>query len=100
MTNLELLYLAMLAIAVLILVIYCIVVVIKNDLIKKLMPTLKEAMQYAEENISGSEEKRKYVISNVESKCKELGIPVGLAVKLATKLIKIIIEHYNVIDHK
>jgi len=99
MTKLELLYTAMIAAAVLVLFIYCVVVVIKNGLIKKIMPTLKEAMQYAEKNISGSEAKQKYVLTAIEEKCKELGIPLGLTIKLATKLIKIIITNYNVIDH-
>ncbi len=99
MSKLELIYTIALAIFVVVLLIYYIIMAIKNGWIKKLTETLNVSMKYAEDNITGSAEKKKYVMEQIESKCIELGIPYTLISKLISSLIEKIIANHNIIDH-
>ena len=99
MSKLELIYTIAIAVFVAILLIYYIVMAIKNGWIKKLTETLNISMKYAEDNIIGSAEKKKYVMEQIENKCIELGIPYTLISKLISRLIEKIIANHNIIDH-
>lgn len=100
MSKLELIETIAIAAVVLVLAVYYLIVGIKNGWVKKITKTAYEAIRYAEENIKGKNEKKKYVMTKVEEKCVELGIPYGLIYNLVSKLIDKIIAHHNVIDHK
>lgn len=99
MSKLELIYTIAIGAVVLFLVIYYIIMAIKNDWIKKITDTLNEAIRYAEANIKGGVEKKKYVLKQVEDKCVELGIPYGLIKNLINQIITKVIANYNIIDH-
>ena len=99
MSKLELIYTIAIAVVVLFLVIYYIIMAIKNGWIKKITDTLNEAIRYAEANIKGGAEKKKYVLKQVEDKCVELGIPYGLIKNLINQIITKVIANYNIIDH-
>lgn len=99
MSKIELIYTIAIAIVVLVILIYLIVMAIKNGWIKKVIQTLNNSIKYAENNIKGNVEKKKYVMDKVEEKCTELGIPWFLIRKPVDKLIDKIISNYNVIDH-
>lgn len=99
MSKLELIYTIAIGAVVLFLVIYYIIMAIKNDWIKKITDTLNEAIRYAEANIKGGVEKKKYVLKQVEDKCIELGIPYGLIKNLINQIITKVIANYNIIDH-
>lgn len=72
---------------------------IKNKWIGKLLDTLKTAMKDAEIKYPSGhgDEKKKYVLAQIEAKCKELGIPVKMIFTAISKLINTIIENYNII---
>lgn len=97
MSKLELVELLILVIVALVLSIYYIILAIKNGWIKKITLTMNEAIKYAELNISGGEKKLEYVLTKVEEKCEELGIPFVFIRKLVKKLINKTIQSYNVI---
>ena len=97
MTTKELIELIALALFILIQVIYYSILAIKNHWAKKILETMNEAIKYAEMNIDGGEKKFNYVLTKVEEKCEELGIPFVLIRKLVKKLINKTIEGYNVI---
>ena len=100
MTVLEILELSIIGVAVLAIIIYCIVMGVKNKWFSKLWETIKIAIKEAEEKYpeSGSGEKKKeYVLAKVEEKCNELGIPYLLLKKLINLAIDKVIEDYNVI---
>lgn len=97
MTTKELIEVIALALFVLIQVIYYSVLAIKNHWVKKIFETMNEAIKYAEINISGGEKKFNYVLTKVEGKCEELGIPFVFIRKLVKKLINKTIQDYNVI---
>lgn len=99
MSKLELIYTIAIAIIALVLVIYYIILAIKNGWIKKITATLNEAIKYAEFNIQGPAEKKKYVLDKVEEKCTELGIPYALISNLINKIIEKIVANHNIIDH-
>lgn len=99
MSKLEMAYTIGLAALVTIVILYFLVLAIKNGWIKKLTQTLNEAIRYADKNIVGPTEKKKYVMETVANKCTELGIPYFLIEKLISKLIEKIIYHHNIIDH-
>ena len=99
MSKLELIYTIALAVVVLVLVVYYLIMAIKNGWINKITATLNEAIKYAEDNITGSSKKKEYVMSKVEEKCVELGIPYYLIKNLVSKLINRIIKDHNVIAH-
>lgn len=99
MSKMELIYTIAIAVVALVVVIYLIVMGIKNGWIKKVIQTLNSSIKYAENNIKGNVEKKKYVMDKVEEKCTELGIPWFLIRKPISKLIDRIIKDYNVIDH-
>lgn len=101
MSVLEIVQLCVICAAILALLIYCIVMGIKNKWFSKLWETIKTAIKEAEEKYpeSGSGEKKKaYVLEKVEAKCKELGIPYTLLKKLIDLAIDNIIKDYNVIS--
>ena len=100
MSKLELIEMIALAAIVFIGFIVLLIVAIKNGWIKKLTKTLNEAMYYADHNISGAAEKKKYVLSKVEEKCIELGIPWFLIYKVVNRLIEKVVTYHNVIDHE
>ena len=95
MSNRDLIELIVIGIIALFIAIYFIVKMVKNHWIKQLTDTLNEAMHYAEVAITGAEEKKKYVLSKIEEKCIELGIPYGLIYKLVNKLIEKIVNYHN-----
>lgn len=97
MTTKELIELIALALFVIIQVVYYSILAIKNHWVKKILETMNEAIKYAEMNIDGGEKKFNYVLTKVEEKCEELGIPFVLIRKLVKKLINKTIEGYNVI---
>lgn len=99
MSKLELIYTVAISVVVLFLVIYYIILAIKNGWIKKITDTLNTAIRYAEANIKGGAEKKKYVLKQVEDKCVELGIPYGLIKNLINQIITKVIANYNIIDH-
>lgn len=99
MSKLELIYTIAIAVVALIIVIYLIVMGIKNGWIKKIIQTLNTSIKYAELNITGNVEKKNYVMEKVEEKCIELGIPWFLIKNPVSKLIEKIIANYNVINH-
>lgn len=101
MTTLEIIQLSILVLAILAIAIYIIVMGIKDKWFAKLYDTLKIAIKEAEEKFpeAGSGDKKKaYVISKIEEKCNELGIPYALLKKLINIAIDKIIEDYNVVS--
>lgn len=99
MNTVDLICVIGLAAVILALIIYSLIVIFKNGLIKKIKPVIKEAIRYAEKNIEGSSAKLQYVLTKVEEECNKDGLPVSLTIKLTKKLVNIIIEHHNIIDH-
>ena len=99
MSKLELIEFIALAAIVFVGLIVLLVLAIKNGWIKKLTKTLNDAMYYADHNITGSAEKKKYVLNKVEEKCIELGIPWFLIYKVVNRLIEKVVKYHNVIDH-
>lgn len=99
MSKIELIYTIAIAVVVAVILIYYLIVGIKNGWIKKITQTLNESIRYAEKHITGNTEKKKYVMQKVEDKCIELGIPYSFIRNLVSKLIEKIIANYNVIDH-
>ncbi len=97
MTKLEILELVILGIIALSIALYYIIKAIRNGWIEKITLTINEAIKYAENNITGSTNKKSYVLEKVQEKCIELGIPYGLIYKLVSKIIDKIISNYNVI---
>lgn len=98
MSKLELVELLILVIVALVLSIYYIILAIKNGWIKKITLTINESVKYAEENIKGGNEKKKYVLNQVQRKCDELGIPFTFIRNLVSKIIDKIISNYNIIE--
>lgn len=99
MSKLELIEFIALAAIVFVGLIVLLVLAIKNGWIKKITKTLNDAMYYADHNITGPAEKKKYVLSKVEEKCIELGIPWFLIYKVVNRLIEKVVKYHNVIDH-
>lgn len=97
MTKLEILELVILGIIALSIVLYYVIKAIRNGWIEKITLTINEAIKYAENNITGSTNKKLYVLEKVQEKCIELGIPYDLIYKLVNKIIDKIIANYNVI---
>lgn len=97
MTTKEIIELIVIALIVVVNVVYYSILAIKNGWVKKILATMNEAIKYAELNISGGEKKLEYVLTKVEEKCEELGIPFVFIRKLVKKLINKTIEGYNVI---
>ncbi len=97
MTTKEIIELIVVALIVVVNVVYYSILAIKNGWVKKILATMNEAIKYAELNISGGENKFNYVLTKVEEKCEELGIPFVFIRKLVKKLINKTIEGYNVI---
>ena len=98
--NIELIKTIALGVITAVIVIYFIVMAIKNGWIKKITKTMDEAIRYAEDNIKGPTEKRDYVLKKVEDKCIELGIPYFLIKNVVMKLINTIVSHHNIFAHK
>lgn len=99
MTKLELIYtIAAAAIAALV-VIYLIVLAIKNGWVKKLTDTLNESLHYAEKNITGPVNKKQYVMDKLQEKCIELSIPWFLICGFMDKFVEKIVANYNRINH-
>lgn len=97
MTKLELIELIILGVVALVLIVYYSIKAIKNGWVQKITATMNEAIKYAEANITGSKEKKEYVLQKVKEKCEELGIPYTLIESFVSKLINKIIANYNVI---
>lgn len=100
MTILEIIQLSVIGIAIVAILVYCIVMGVKNKWFSKLWETIKLAIKEAETKFpeSGSGDKKKaYVLEQVEIKCIELGIPYSLLKKLISLAIDKIIDDYNVI---
>ena len=101
MSVLEIIQLCVIAVAILAILIYIIVMGIKNKWFSKLWDTIKVSIKEAEEKFpeSGSGDKKKaYVLEKVKAKCDELGIPYELLKKLINVAIDKVIEDYNVIS--
>ena len=98
MSLLEIIELAFLILAVLVLVIYTIIGAVKNKWVSKLYDTVMLAIKEAEKTGKSGKDKKAYVMSKVEEKCTELGIPYTLLYKLISKLIDTVISHYNVVS--
>jgi len=99
MTGLELFLFICLCVFAVALIVYILVNVIKNHWISEIMETIKEGVHKAEEIYpeGHGEEKLKIVLDMVESKCKSLNIPFNLLVKVLTKIIKTVVENYNMV---
>ena len=95
MSNRDLIELIILGIIAVFVAVYFIIKAIKNHWIKELTDTLNEALHYAEENIKEGAAKKQYVLSKIEEKCIELGIPYGFIYKLINKLIEKIVNYHN-----
>lgn len=81
------------------LLIYYLIIAIKNGWMKKLTSILNNAIKEAEEKWpqGHGDEKQAYVLNAIETACSELGIPFSLLRKMICKLINTIIEHYNIV---
>lgn len=97
MTKLEILELVILGIIALVIALYYLIKAIKNGWIEKITQTINDAIKYAENHIEGGTQKKQYVLSEVEKKCNELGIPYSLIYKLVNKIIDKVISNYNII---
>lgn len=97
MPILEIIKLIAIAIIVLALAIYYVVKAVKNGWLEKLTKTINEAIKDAESTELTGSEKKAYVLSQVELKSEELGIPYALIRSLLSKLIDTIIKNYNII---
>lgn len=100
MTTLEIIQLGVITAAIVAIVIYIIIMGIKNKWIQKLTKTIELSIAEAEIKFNSGEgdKKKQYVIDAVKLKCKELEIPYDLLYKLINKLIDTIVAHYNVIE--
>ena len=101
MTTLEIIQLCVIGIAVFAILIYCLVVGIKNKWFKQLLETMNTAINEAETKFpeqGSGEQKKAYVLEKVKVKCDELCIPYELLKKLINVAIEKIIEHYNIIS--
>ena len=101
MSVLEIIQFCVIGIAILAILIYIIVMGIKNKWFSKLWDTTKVSIKEAEEKFpeSGSGDKKKaYVLEKVKVKCDELGIPYELLKKLINVAIDKVIEDYNIIS--
>ena len=103
MSKLEIIETAVLAVAVLVILVYCIVAICKNHWVSQIVETVDKACGEAEtkfpEHGSG-EQKKAYVIAAVKAKCKELKIPYELLSVLVSKLIEKAVASYNAISGK
>lgn len=99
MTGLELFLFICLCVFAVALLVFIFVTLIKNHWISEIMDTIKIAMHEAEEKYPEGHgpEKLQMVLDAVEAKCKDLKIPYNLLVKVITKIIKTIVENYNMI---
>lgn len=80
-------------------VLYITIKAIQKNWINKIYNTMKEAIKYAETSGKvAKEDKKEYVLEQIRAKCVELKIPYKLIVAVISKLINLIIEHYNVIS--
>ena len=101
MTTLEIIQLCVIGVAILAILIYIVVMGIKNKWFSKLWDAIKVSIKEAEEKFpeSGSGDKKKaYVLEKVKAKCDELGIPYELLKKLINVAIDKVIEDYNIIS--
>lgn len=101
MSVLEIIQLCVIGVAVLAILIYIIVMGIKNKWFSKIWDTIKVSIKEAEKKFpeSGSGDKKKaYVLEKVKAKCNELGVPYALLKKLIDLAIDKVIEDYNVIS--
>lgn len=101
MSVLEIIQLCVIGVAILAILIYIIVMGIKNKWFSKLWDTIKVSIKEAEEKFpeSGSGDKKKaYVLEKVKAECDELGIPYALLKKLIDLAVDKVIEDYNVIS--
>ena len=101
MTTLEIIQLCVIGIAILAILIYCLIVGIKNKWFKQLLETMNTAINEAETKFpeqGSGEQKKAYVLEKVKAKCDELCIPYELLKKLINVAIDKVIEDYNVIS--
>ena len=101
MTTLEIIQLCVIGVAILAILIYIIVMGIKNKWFSKLWDTIKISIKEAEEkypDCGSGEQKKAYVLEKVKAKCDELCIPYALLKKLIDLAIDKVIEDYNVIS--
>lgn len=97
MSILEIVELVVIAVVALGLIIYYLIMAIKNNWLKKITDALNVAIKEAEASGKSGKEKKEYVLAQVEAKCKELGIPYALIKKLISKVIDKIIANYNAV---
>lgn len=97
MTTLEIIELCILGGIALILIIFYSIKAIKNKWISQIIDTIEKAIKEAEESGKSGDEKKAYVMLQVEKKCEELGIPFRLIYTLVSTIIDKIIKDYNVI---
>lgn len=84
------------------LIIYYLIVIIKNKWLSQIIDTIKLAIAEAEEKWPEGHgiEKKEYVLAKVQEKCEALKIPFGLIYKLIVKVINNTVEGYNTIKKK
>ena len=101
MSKIELIYTIVLVVLAISVAIYYFVLAIKNGWIKQITQTMNSAIRFAEfqEPKWSASKKKAYVLSEVEAKCDQLGIPYTLISKLVNKAIERIVADHNVIDH-
>ena len=101
MSKLELIYTIIFVILAISVSIYYFVLAIKHGWIKQITQTMNNAIRFAElqEPKWSASKKKSYVLSQIEAKCDELGIPYTLIYRLVNKAIERIVADHNVIDH-
>ena len=95
MTKLEIIYTSILAAFTLIVIIYFLIKLIKNGMLKTIINKLGEAMKEAEEKQLSGERKKQYVLDVIQKECENQGIPYGFIAGLISKTIEQIIKGYN-----
>lgn len=95
MSVLEIILTTILGLFALILIIYYLVKVIKNNYLSKVYDTILKAMKEAEEKFTDGKEKKEYVLSKVKELCKDLDIPYDFIATLISKVIENVIKGYN-----
>lgn len=98
MNTINLIIIVVLALFITILITYYVIKAIKNKWVGEILDVIKTSMKDAETKYESGqgEQKKEYVLEQVQNKCSELNIPFEFIKKLVSLLINQIIEHYNI----
>ena len=103
MSILDIILTSIVGIILLAVVIYYVVLAIKNKWFSKILDVIKNAIIEAETKFTSPNsgpEKKAYVLNAVSKKCEELGIPVKLLYNTISKYIDDVINKYNLLSKK